>query len=144
MSRMGQRRKIEILQHTADLPSEFNHSVRPFGIWPITGGLIIAMLAAGNCLTSLTKLDEHLWSLTTQLLEAVKFMHDHNVAHMDLKPANILIPSTYGRLTIVDFGLLSGSGIKHNFFRVMQEQRDILHLRSEKPNSVQFVPTCGQ
>ena len=30
-------------------------------------------------------------------------MHDHNVAHMDLKPANILIPSAYGRLTIVDF-----------------------------------------
>jgi serine/threonine protein kinase len=32
-------------------------------------------------------------------------MHDNNVAHMDLKPANILVPSTYGRLTIVDFGL---------------------------------------
>ena len=32
-------------------------------------------------------------------------MHDQNVAHMDLKPANILVPSTYGRLTIIDFGL---------------------------------------
>ncbi|KAF8804870.1 kinase-like protein, partial [Phlegmacium glaucopus] len=40
-----------------------------------------------------------------QLFEAVKFMHDHNVAHMDLKPSNILIPSEYGRLNIVDFGV---------------------------------------
>jgi len=63
------------------------------------------MLGAGNSLTSLTDLDGHLWNATIQLFEAVKFMHDHNVAHMDLKPDNILIPSTYGRLTIVDFGL---------------------------------------
>lgn len=38
-----------------------------------------------------------------QLFEAVKFMHDHNVAHMDLKPDNILVPSKYGRLIIIDF-----------------------------------------
>jgi serine/threonine protein kinase len=98
-------KEIEILQYFADLPSEFNHCVRPFGIWPVTGGSIIAMLAAGNRLTSLTDLDIHLWSLTTQLFEAVEFMHANNVAHMDLKPSNILIPSAYGRLTIVDFGL---------------------------------------
>ncbi|KAF9485813.1 kinase-like protein, partial [Pholiota conissans] len=42
--------------------------------------------------------------LTMQLFEAVKFMHDHNVAHMDLKPSNLLIPSDYGRLTVIDFG----------------------------------------
>jgi serine/threonine protein kinase len=53
----------------------------------------------------LTEPDKHLWSLTIQLFESVKFMHDNNVAHMDLKPGNILIPSAYGRLTIVDFGL---------------------------------------
>jgi serine/threonine protein kinase len=97
--------EIEILQYFASLPSEFNHCVRPFAIWPVTGGSIIAMPAAGNRLTSLTELDKHLWSLTIQLFESVKFMHDNNVAHMDFKPGNILIPSAYGRLTIVDFGL---------------------------------------
>jgi serine/threonine protein kinase len=98
-------KEIEILQYFAGLPSESNHCVRPFGIWPVPDGSIIAMPAAGNRLTHLTDLDGYLWSLTTQLFEAVKFMHDNNVAHMDLKPANILIPSDYGRLTIVDFGL---------------------------------------
>ena len=63
------------------------------------------MASAGTHLTSLTDLDVHLWSLTRQLFEAVQFMHDHNVAHMDLKPTNILVPKTYGRLTIIDFGL---------------------------------------
>ena len=98
-------KEIEILQYLAGLSSESNHTVRPLGIWPVTGGSIIAMPVAGNHLTSLNALDTHLWSLATQLFEAVKFMHDHNVAHMDLKPSNLLIPSEYGRLTVVDFGL---------------------------------------
>lgn len=63
------------------------------------------MPVAGNPLTSLNDLDVHLWSLSAQLFEAVKFIHDHNVAHLDLKPSNILIPSDYGRLTVVDFGV---------------------------------------
>jgi serine/threonine protein kinase len=63
------------------------------------------MPLAGKHLTSLTDLDVHIWSLTRQLFEAVQFMHDHNVAHMDLKPTNILVSKTYGRLTIIDFGL---------------------------------------
>jgi serine/threonine protein kinase len=97
--------EIEILQYLADLSSNSNHTVRPIRIWSITDGSIIAMPVAGNHITSLNDLDTHLWPLMTQLFEAVKFMHDFNVAHMDLKPSNILIPSEYGRLNIVDFGV---------------------------------------
>jgi len=97
-------KEIGILLYLAGLRSELNHTVRPFDIWPVTGGSIIAMPAAGNRLTYLADLDTHLWSLTRQLFEAVEFMHQHAVAHMDLKPGNILVPSTYGRLTIIDFG----------------------------------------
>ena len=50
------------------------------------------MLVAGNYLPDLNDLDTHLWPLSIQLFEAVKFMHDHNIAHMDLKPSNLLIP----------------------------------------------------
>ncbi|KAF8870818.1 kinase-like domain-containing protein, partial [Infundibulicybe gibba] len=38
-----------------------------------------------------------------QLFEAIDFMHRHGVAHLDLKPANILIPRDGGRLSIIDF-----------------------------------------
>jgi serine/threonine protein kinase len=100
----AKEREIENLQYLAALPSEHNHTVRPFGIWTVTGGTIIAMRAAGGHLTSLDDLNTHLWPLMRQLFEAVEFMHNHNVAHLDLKPANILVPKTYGRLTIIDFG----------------------------------------
>ncbi|KAL6307383.1 kinase-like domain-containing protein [Sparassis latifolia] len=33
-------------------------------------------------------------------------MHDHGVAHMDLKPGNIVIPPVYGELSIIDFSIV--------------------------------------
>ncbi|KAG1734454.1 uncharacterized protein EDB91DRAFT_1250976 [Suillus paluster] len=60
-------------------------------------------LAAGGWLTMLKNPDVHLWSVAKQLFEAVDFMHQHGVAHMDLKPQNILIPRDGGHLSIIDF-----------------------------------------
>ncbi|KIJ14384.1 hypothetical protein PAXINDRAFT_48894, partial [Paxillus involutus ATCC 200175] len=37
------------------------------------------------------------------LVEAVAFMHNHGVAHMDIKPPNVLTPVLGGRLSIIDF-----------------------------------------
>jgi serine/threonine protein kinase len=61
------------------------------------------MPTAGGWLTGIEKPDMHLWSVAKQLFEAVDFMHRHGVAHMDLKPQNILIPRNGGRLFIIDF-----------------------------------------
>ena len=47
-------------------------------------------------------------SLRIQFLEGVAFLHEHGVAHMDLKPANLLVDpkrSLSPRLSIIDFGL---------------------------------------
>ncbi|KAH7882537.1 kinase-like domain-containing protein, partial [Phlebopus sp. FC_14] len=38
-----------------------------------------------------------------QLFEAIAFMHDNGVAHVDIKPRNIIIPPRGGKLTIIDF-----------------------------------------
>ncbi|KIJ65342.1 hypothetical protein HYDPIDRAFT_54928, partial [Hydnomerulius pinastri MD-312] len=38
-----------------------------------------------------------------QLFEAVAFMHEHGVAHMDIKPSNAVIPLGGGWLSIIDF-----------------------------------------
>lgn len=97
--------EIEIHQYLASMPSEFNHTVHLSHTWHVAGGLIIAMPLAGNYLTSVADPDAHLWLLSKQLFEAIEFMHSHNVAHLDLKPHNILIPSKYGRLAIIDFGV---------------------------------------
>lgn len=66
---------------------------------------MISMPIVGGWLTSLENPNKQLWSVALQLFEAVEFMHDHNVAHMDLKPQNIVIPSAGGRLSIIDFSV---------------------------------------
>jgi serine/threonine protein kinase len=61
------------------------------------------MPMAGTWITDLNNRGAQLWSVANQLFEAVDFMHQHGVAHLDLKPANIIIPVNGGRLTIIDF-----------------------------------------
>jgi len=43
-------------------------------------------------------------SLASQLLEGVRFLHEQNVAHLDLKPDNIVITETM-QLKIIDFSV---------------------------------------
>ena len=97
-------REIEILNHL-QIDSPANHTIRPISVWPIHDGSIISMPVAGGWLTSLSDPSSHLLGVANQLFEAVGFMHDHNVAHLDLKPQNIIIPIEYGRLTIIDFSV---------------------------------------
>ncbi|RUS13555.1 kinase-like domain-containing protein [Endogone sp. FLAS-F59071] len=42
-------------------------------------------------------------SLVKQLLEGVAFLHEHNIAHLDIKPDNLVIDR--GTLYIIDYGL---------------------------------------
>jgi serine/threonine protein kinase len=44
--------------------------------------------------------------VTYQILQAIKYLHDKNIAHRDLKPENILIesPSDAARVVLTDFG----------------------------------------
>ncbi|KIJ58017.1 hypothetical protein HYDPIDRAFT_190913 [Hydnomerulius pinastri MD-312] len=42
-------------------------------------------------------------SRVLSLFEAVAFMHEHGVAHMDTKPSNVVIPPGGGWLSIIDF-----------------------------------------
>lgn len=48
-----------------------------------------------------------------QLLEAINYMHSNHVAHLDLKPDNIMLDKLYN-LRISDFGV--ATRIKHDDF----------------------------
>ena len=43
--------------------------------------------------------------MVLQFMEGVAFMHKHGVAHMDLKPHNVVIPLEGGHLSIIDFSM---------------------------------------
>ena len=45
------------------------------------------------------------YNLLGQLVEGFSFLHEHGVAHLDLKSANIVIDASLKRLYIIDFGL---------------------------------------
>jgi serine/threonine protein kinase len=107
------RKEVEILLYLTGIDSPANHTI-PVRIWPVRGGNIVSMPVAGGWFTSLTNPDAHLWSVAKQLFEAVDFMHQHGVVHLDLKPQNILIPVDGGRLSIIDFNRsLRVKGIGH-------------------------------
>ncbi|KAG1728288.1 uncharacterized protein EDB91DRAFT_1228495 [Suillus paluster] len=110
------RKEIEILQYLTGISSPANHTISGVRIWPVRGGNVISMPVAGGWLTMLNNPDVHLWSVAKQLFEAVDFMHQHGVAHMDLKPQNILIPRDGGHLSIIDFNTsLRVKGVGHKF-----------------------------
>lgn len=41
----------------------------------------------------------------TQLLEAVLFLHAHDLCHRDLKPENCMVVDGSNQLKVIDFGL---------------------------------------
>ncbi|KIJ59291.1 hypothetical protein HYDPIDRAFT_118729 [Hydnomerulius pinastri MD-312] len=95
--------EVKILQHLSSIRSPTNHTISNIRFWPVHGGTVICMPVAGGWLTSLRNPDKHMGSVAQQLFEAVAFMHEQNVAHLDLKSQNIVIPRHGGRLSIIDF-----------------------------------------
>ena len=58
-------------------------------------------------------------SIIAQILQAIAYLKQNNIAHRDLKPENIVISEHSGKLTIklIDFGLatLNGNGYSEDF-----------------------------
>ncbi|KAI6022154.1 kinase-like domain-containing protein [Pisolithus microcarpus] len=99
----SQQQEVETLQFLGSLQSPMNHTISGAQFWSVKGGTTISMPTAGGRLTSLERPDEHLWVAASQLIEGVAFMHAQLVAHVDIKPENIIIPTKGDRLSIIDF-----------------------------------------
>ncbi|KAI6020660.1 kinase-like domain-containing protein [Pisolithus microcarpus] len=97
------QQEVETLQFLGSLQSPMNHTISGAQFWSVKGGTMISMPTAGGRLTSLERPDEHLWAAASQLIEGVAFMHAQLVAHVDIKPENVIIPTKGGRLSIIDF-----------------------------------------
>ncbi|WP_411878053.1 protein kinase domain-containing protein [Polaromonas sp. YR568] len=104
-------RVLAMLQHA--------HVVKLIDKGLAAGGLLFAVLEfiPGETLRDFLQRNGGLplpdaMALMAQLLDALTFLHQHQVVHRDLKPENIMVVST-GRalhLTLLDFGLASHHG----------------------------------
>jgi serine/threonine protein kinase len=93
------------LQHLISVKSSTNHTVYPVRFWTIDKGTIFSMPNAGGWVTTVENLESNLFSIAKQLIEGVAFMHEQGVAHLDLKPENIIMNSSTGQLSIIDYSI---------------------------------------
>jgi serine/threonine protein kinase len=110
-------RELEILSYLQIFDSNRNHTIQLLHVVhsDSIGGDIIVMpwqtpLDDFLALTGVGKSPNVDKSLQSQFLEGVWFLHEHRIAHLDLKPGNILIgygdaSSPPQRLSIINFGI---------------------------------------
>lgn len=99
----------DILRYLSGLDSDENlenHTVQPIWFWRVSAGTLVLMPLCGVKLGDMLLGPRHdLLSLCRQLIEGVAFMHEHGVAHLDLKPENVLVGAPDGCLSIIDFSV---------------------------------------
>lgn len=93
------------------------HIVKVYDLFEQNGTVYYVMdYIEGKSLYQLQKGLDHPFSVEqtlvifNQLLDALKVIHDNNILHMDLKPANVLIDKN-GKCTVIDFGASKQSTI---------------------------------
>jgi tRNA A-37 threonylcarbamoyl transferase component Bud32 len=59
--------------------------------------------------------EEQSYAVFSQIAKGVKYMHEHNVAHRDLKLTNILIDEEY-TVKIIDFGFACEANERHKMY----------------------------
>ncbi len=58
--------------------------------------------------------EQQIRELLNDVLEALKFIHEHNVIHRDIKPENIIRRKKDGKLVLVDFGAAKEKDTNNN------------------------------
>lgn len=95
-----------IVRYLADQQAKMNHVISVFAVIPLPEADIIAMKAYPCTLhTAMSIPTRSLKTLTLRLIEGLSFMHAIDIAHCDIKPANIVFSETPLELKIVDFSL---------------------------------------
>jgi serine/threonine protein kinase len=99
-----------ILKHLNEIKSAANHTIELHDIIDITVAKVIALRwrIPLDDYFSLYDPPESAASFPEQFLEGVAFLHEHKVAHLDLKPRNVAVDGVDRerppRLVIIDFG----------------------------------------
>ena len=111
-SNSWQTEELRILMELQQLDSPRNHTIKVLHVYHFyhhhsdRSDEIIVMpwqSPLDDFLIGFPTMVESLWH---QFLEGVSFLHEHGIAHLDLKPGNVLVGySDKPRLTLIDFGI---------------------------------------
>ncbi|KAL3638774.1 hypothetical protein CASFOL_016681 [Castilleja foliolosa] len=106
------KQSILQLEQEIVLLSQFEHEniVQYYGTKKLDESklyIFLELVTKGSLLSLYQKYtlrDSQVWSYTRQILHGLKYLHDRNVVHRDIKCANILV-DTNGLVKLADFGL---------------------------------------
>lgn len=114
MHRLRRLEEVDILRLMTSDEDQSPHLIHLVDAWEQSGHLFIQteLCENGNLAYFLEeygrlheRLDEtRVWKILNELAAGLCFLHDRNVIHLDLKPANVFITER-GHLKIGDFGL---------------------------------------
>ena len=102
--RSSRTSEAKILPYLARFDSPDNHAIRPLGIRRCDEGTLLLLPDAGTTIREHNGLASCLLPVARQFFRAVAFLHEHGVAHCDLKAPNVVIDEK-GYVTIIDFDL---------------------------------------
>ena len=89
--RPGRTAEAGILAHLAKVDSPDNHAIRPVASRVCEKGTLLLLPYAGVPIRDYEDDRRHLVSFADQFLRGVAFLHEHRVAHCDLKTANVVV-----------------------------------------------------
>jgi serine/threonine protein kinase len=100
-------RELEILEFLNSIKSDDNYVITLFRSFHLDVGTIIALPIASPLDCHDFTMPAIALDLMDQLVRAVSFIHTNGVAHLDLKPNNVLVSCTDDRprLVVIDFGI---------------------------------------
>ncbi|GAX17198.1 hypothetical protein FisN_10Lh047 [Fistulifera solaris] len=102
---------IEELKNEIDILRNLDHPniVRPHEVYTQKKQIYLVMdlCAGGDLYTRSPYTEKQAGRITTSILQAIRYMHNHGVVHRDLKYENIMFESTAqdAAIKIIDFGL---------------------------------------
>jgi serine/threonine protein kinase len=99
--------ELLILQHLHSIKSPDNHTIPLLTTFEfdVDVGTFILLPEATPLVLGFTfgKFCNNVVDFSRQLIEGIAFLHRHNIAHMDIKPSNIVVLQS--RLFIIDFDI---------------------------------------
>ena len=95
-----------ILQYLGSITSTFNHTIPLLGMIEVSVATFIVLPEHTPLILGFTlgHFRGKVVDLSQQLVDGVMFLHENGIAHLDIKPANMVV-ARKSRLFIIDFGI---------------------------------------